>query len=485
MLALPTFAVVGVGLTSVDVGTWSHLLEHLLPRYVATTAILVVAVVSLASLFGVGCAWLVSLYDFPARRTFSWAIILPFTVPAYLAAYAYVDVLPVRNLPMAILVLASALAPYTYLACMASLRRQSPHLVDAARTLGLSAPRAFLRLGVALLRPAIAGGALLIALEVLNDFGAVDHFALDTMATGLFRVWFGYGDRGLASQFAFVFLVLVIATVAAERGLRGRARYWPLRATGRVPRRLRLTGWAALAAVSLCSAPVVVGFVGPVAILLWNATKVDLAQELARTMPLIGRSVLLGVVVSALAVGLALVLTVRSSHRPERWFSRLPKVVATLGYAIPGGLIAVGILITVPLTLGMVPLLMYGLVVRFVAIPTQSLAAAQALITPSMTIAARTLGAGPWRAFRKIHLPLLTPSALGAALLVFVDTVKELPVAMILRPLDFELLPIRIHNLASDERLEGAAVGAALLILISIPPLLWLHGGIIREPRRA
>lgn len=495
------------GLRSVDGEVWQHLAEHLLPRYATTTIALLVCVVVLASIWGVGSAWLVSVYDFPVRRVLAWGVVLPFTVPSYLAAYAYVDFFQatgpaftwleqlfgdvstlartfnIRSFPTAVVVLAAALTPYVYLACLACLKRQTPNLVDAARTLGRSQLGAFLGVGLPLLRPAIAGGGLLVALEVLNDFGTVDHFALDTMATGLYRVWYGYGDRALASQFAFIFLVIVGLVIGGERLLRGGARYWPTRSPSHPVRRVRLHGIKAVATVLFCAAPLTIGFIGPVAILTWHALSIEIGVELMNTLPMIGRSVFLGLVVSSLAVIVGFLLTTTTKQGSAKWLDRLPRFVATLGYAIPGGLIAVGVLLALPLTVGMLPLLIYALLIRFVAIPTQTLEAAQAQMTPTMTMAARTLGASPWRTFRKIHLRLLGPGALGAALLVFIDTVKELPVAMILRPFDFELLPIRVHNLASDERLEAATVGAALLILISIPPVIWLHGRMVNDAR--
>lgn len=473
-----------------------------------TSLALLVCVVALASIWGVGIAWLVATYEFPSRRVLAWGVVLPFTVPSYLAAYAYVDFLQatgpaltwlgetlghdatlfhtfnVRSFPAAVVIMASALTPYVYLACLACLKRQTPNLMDAARTLGRSPMGAFMSVGLPLLRPAIAGGGLLVALEVLNDFGTVDHFALDTMATGLYRVWYGYGDRALASQFALMFLVFVGLVMGGERLLRGRARYWPVRSPSQPARREPLRGVKAIAGAAFCAAPIMVGFVGPVSILIWHATKIEIGTELINTVPMIGRSVLLGLTVSLLAVVLAFALTTRSTPpRPISWRDRLPLAMATSGYAIPGGLIAVGVFLALPLTFGMLPLLIYALTIRFIAIPTQTLQAAQTQITPSMTMAARTLGAGPWRTFRKIHLRLLGPGALGAALLVFVDTVKELPVAMMLRPFNFELLPIRVHNLASDERLEAATVGALLLILISIPPVIWLHGRMVSDAR--
>ncbi len=483
---------------AVDLEVWRHLAAHLLPRYGSTTIALLVAVTAATIVWGVGCAWLVSVYEFPGRRALAWGAVLPFTVPSYIAAYAYVDFFQatgpafgwlgrvfgdvsglarsvnVRSFPTAVVVMAAALCPYVYLSCLAYLKRQAPNLADAARTLGRSALGTFLHLGLPLLRPAIAAGGLLVALEVLNDFGTVDHFALDTMATGLYRVWYGYGERDLASQFAAIFLVVVVAIIAVERLLRGRARYWATKGATRPQRRLPLGRVGGVLAALFCASPAIVGFVGPTLILASHALSTEITRELALSVPIIGRSVLLGLVVSVSTVVVALILTTTRS--------RLPRAVATLGYAIPGGLVAVGVLTAMPLTIGMLPLLAYALLIRFVAIPTQSLDAAQAQITPSMLQAARTLGAGPWRSFRKIQLSLVGSAAMGAGLLVFIDTVKELPVAMILRPFDFELLPIRVYNLASDERLGAAAVGAILLILVGVPPVVWLHGRMLKEP---
>jgi iron(III) transport system permease protein len=502
-LLLPTIAVLASGVGAIDWSEWTHLRDHLLPRYLQTTVGLLISVITLAIVFGSTSAWLLATTEFRGSRQLSWMLVLPFCMPSYVAAYAYVDffqltgpfwawlnrdwpkvaeLLPrfnVRSFPMAALIMAACLSPYIYVSCFTLLRRQSTNLFDAGRALGLGPLHLFVRIALPLLRPAIAAGALLVGLEVLNDFGTVDHFALDTMATGLYRVWFGYGDRAMASQFAVMFLILVFAAILAERWLRGRARYWTSRGTQENPRRQQLHGWRAVGAFLLCCLPLIIGFVMPVSLILYYLTQVTVMEELIRIVPFVVRSLSLGVVVSVLCLVIALVLVFHSDNSETGAFSKFYSSVASMGYAIPGGLIAVGILLALPIGLGMVTLLVYGQVIRFAGLPTQMVHAGRAAINPSLAMAARTLGAGDMRVFWRVHLPLVASSAMGASLLVLVDSIKELPVSMILRPFDFELLPIRIHNLASDERLESASVGALIMVAISIPPVLWIHRSLI------
>jgi iron(III) transport system permease protein len=475
----------------------AHFLSVLLPRYVLTTFALIFGVTFVAALFGVTCAWLVNIYDFPGRRLLTWGLLLPFAVPPYLSAYAYVDFfqvtgpvfswlrangwaseglnsINVRNLGTATVVIAGGLFPYFFLACTAALRRESMTMLDAARTLGASAFTVFFRLGLPILRPAIAAGGLFVIFEVLNEFGAVDHFALDTFATGLYRAWYGYGDKTLASQLAGAFLVLAFVVILCDYLLRGRARYATSKTVRQLPRQ-KLSGVVAFAVSAFCTLPVVIGFVIPCSIFLFHYLQSTPAPYQTETLPLALRSLGLATITSSLAVLIGAMIAWAFRTIGSKRNGQLAKIFSTLGYSIPGSLVAIGVLQLLPVQLGYLSLLVVALLTRFSGIAVRNLEAGFEKITPSMEAAARTLGATPTKVLIKIFAPLLTPAGLAAWLLIFVDTIKELPASIILRPFDFQILPIFIYNLASDERLADASGAALLLVLVCLLPVGLLY----------
>ena len=468
------------------------------------TLILIFGVGLLSAIFGITCAWFINIYDFPGRKILAWCLLLPFAVPPYLSAYAYVDFFQVtgplfnwlrahglttetanyfniRNPVSAIIVIAAGLFPYFFLACTAALRRESMSMLDAARTLGASSFSIFFRLGLPILRPAIAAGGLFVIFEVLNEFGAVDHFALDTFATGLYRAWYGYGDKGLASQLAGAFLVVAFLVILCDYILRGSARYASSKTIRQLPRQ-KLPTTKAVAATAFCLTPVVIGFLIPCSIFLYHFLETDFKSYQTSIFPLAMRSFALATVTSTLAIIIGAVIAwafrTVSSRKKE---GRVAKIFATLGYSIPGALVAIGVLQLLPIELGYLSLLVVGLLTRFSGIAVRNLEAGFEKITPAMEASARTLGATPTKVFIRIFAPLLTPAMLAAWLLIFVDTIKELPATIILRPFDFQVLPIYIYNLASDERLPDASGAALLLVLVCLLPVGLLYRRLFTE----
>ncbi|MBD2841127.1 ABC transporter permease [Erythrobacter rubeus] len=497
----------------------SHLAGSVLPRYAGNTLLLMILAGGLALVTGTGCAWLVSAADFPGRRILSWALVLPLTVPAYIAAYIYADLLDftgpvqsglrmvtslqageywfpqIRSLTGGAFVLGIVLYPYVYLLARAAFAAQSQAQFKAARSLGSSPGQAFVRVAVPAARPAIAGGLALVLMEVLADFGVAQYFAIPTFSTGIFRSWLLMGDKQAALKLAAMMLVFVIVLIALEASTR----------RGRSDSRDGLSGgndgplialspmgkaWAAFA----CTLPVLLGFVIPAAHLLWLSFS-DVALQAAGDLGTYASgSLWLGLATSITCLLTALVLAFAKA-RSHSGVVRVAIRFATLGYALPGALLAVGLLaplgaVDVGITrfardnlgyggglllTGTSVILIYALSVRFLTVAYNSIDGGLSKIPPSLDAAARSLGATPSRVLTRIYVPLLRPSLVGAAALVFIDTVRELPATLILRPFNLETLATRTYRLASDERLVEASIPALILLAAGLLPVLLLN----------
>ncbi|HSW04892.1 ABC transporter permease [Aquabacterium sp.] len=524
--ALVAAPLVSVGLHVFAGGTgatWSHLLATVLPDYVLTTLYLSAAVALGVALLGVGAAWLVTRYDFPLRSTLEWALVLPLAMPAYVAAYTYTDLLQyvgpvqtalreafgwrradywfpnVRSTGGAALMFSLVLYPYVYMLARTAFIERAGGLVEVARSMGLSPWQGFLRISLPLARPAIAGGMALALMETLADYGTVSYFAVQTFTTGIYRAWFSLGDRVAAAQLALALLAFVVIVLVLERLSRSGSRYHDttLRRSG-TPRE-RLAGTRALLAAAGCAVPLVLGFVLPAAVLLQMTLTQGDAQFGLRFVTLAGNSVLLSGSTAVLAVLLALLIgyAARLNRQPAmRWAHR----VVGLGYALPGSVIAVGVLIPVTqldhlladglrrllqrevglVFTGTIAALVYACLVRYLSAAVQTVDAGLAKITPSMDDAARSLGHGPLHTLRRVHLPLLRGSVLTAALLVFIDVMKELPATLVMRPFNFDTLATQTYTLASDERLAEASTAALAIVLVGLLPMVLLCRQIAR-----
>jgi iron(III) transport system permease protein len=392
------------------------------------------------------------------------------------------------------------LYPYVYLLTRAAFLEQSVCVLEVGRTLGRGPWRLFGAVALPLARPAIAGGAALALMETLNDFGAVQHFGVDTFTTGIYRTWFGLGEPVAAAQLASLLLLLVLLLVLLERYSRGEARFFNTSSRYRVLPRFRLTGWRAVMATAACALPVLLGFVLPAVLLGYMA--VDVGDPLfgVRFLEFAGNSLTLATVAGVLAVALALVLGYSARFARGRLTAGSARVAA-LGYAVPGSVIAVGVLqplgfldqqinivgsawfgITPGLVLtGSLVALVYAYLVRFMAVSVNAVDASLAKVTPSMDGVARTLGLGPLRTLTRVHLPLTRGSLLAAGILVFVDVMKELPATVILRPFDFDTLAVRAYELASDERLSQASTAALAIVVVGIVPVILLSRALARS----
>jgi iron(III) transport system permease protein len=495
--------------------TVTHLWETVLPRYAMTTLGLITLVGVGAALLGVGAAWLVTMTRFAGVRFFEVALVLPLAFPAYVLAYAYTFVLDhpgvvqstlrdvtgwgardywfpeIRSLGGAAVMLVLVLYPYVYLLARAAFLQQTGGAYLAARALGKSPTAAFFRVSLPMARPAIAAGVLLAVMETIADYGTVSYFGVQTFATGIYQSWFTLADRGAAAQLAMCLLVFALLLAAAERVQRGRARYHGAgkRHTPAPPE--TLTGWARVLAIVLCSIPVILGFVLPTFILIEMGLASEQNLLSRRYIRFIQNSLTLAGTAAIVTVLAAVALGFYQRLRPGRG-STVASYAGRLGYAVPGGVIAVGLMVpfaaldngldawmratfdlsTGLLFTGSIWVLVIAYMVRFLAAALGAYEGGQATIHPHMDAAARSLGHGPWRTLVRVHLPILTPSLLTALLIVFVDVMKELPATLIMRPFNYDTLAVQAHRLAADERLEGAAVPSLVILAIGLLPVL-------------
>ena len=512
LLSLPVLAVVASFFGGLS-DNWSHLAATALPRYVGNTLLLLVAVACGVVSMGVVSAWLVTAYRFPGRGLLEWALLLPLAMPAYVMAYAYTDWLQfsgpvqtalrefmgwkareywfpdVRSLWGAAAMLSFALYPYVYLIARTAFHDLSRSAIEAGRLAGLNALGAFLRVAVPLARPAIVAGATLALMETLADFGTVSYFGVEVFSTGIFKTWFSFGDPVAAAQLSTCLLAFVVVLLALERANRGRAAYH-----GVAPRRARahpLRGGAAALAVVACAAPVAFGFALPA--LLLGILALKQSPSIGRMFALITNSFSIAALTALIAVAIALVMAYAARVTRSRAVAGANRL-AGLGYAIPGAVIAVGVLVPLGrfdnllagwveqafgvkvglLLTGTIAALVYAYLVRLLAVALQTTDAGLAKITPSMDYAARSLGASPASTLARVHVPLLAPSLATAALLVFVDVLKELPATIALRPFNFDTLAIEAYNLAKDERLAEAALPSLAIVVAGLLPVLYV-----------
>ncbi|MCK6395536.1 iron ABC transporter permease [Zoogloea sp.] len=505
--------------------TWSHLASTVLSEYVLNSLALCAGVGLGVAIVGIATAWLTAMHDFPGRRIFEWALVLPLAVPAYVMAYVYTDFLQfvgplqtalrdffewrrgdyyfpdIRTLPGAMLMFVFVLYPYVYLLARTAFLERAGGVLEASRTLGIGPWRAFFTVSLPLARPAIAAGVALALMETLADYGTVAYFAVNTFTTGIYRAWFSLGDRVASAQLAAMLLGFVLLLVAMERITRGRARYHNTSNRHRPPPG-RLKGGAGLLAMLTCLLPLCLGFLLPAALLLRMALGEGDSQFGERFLMLARNSFTLAGLTALIAVALA-VLLAYSARLSKTLLSKGLNRLVGLGYAVPGTVIAVGVLIPVTrldnwlsgqwqawfgsnpglLLTGGIAALIYAYLVRFLAVALQTVEASLSKITPSMDDAARSMGLGQGETLRRVHVPILRGSLFTASLLVFVDVMKELPATLVMRPFNFDTLATQAYVLASDERLTEASTAALAIVAVGLLPLIALSRQISRTRR--
>jgi iron(III) transport system permease protein len=526
IVALPLVGI-GASLLAWQGEMWRHLADTQLREIVFNTIVLLLIVGVGTVVIGSGTAWLVTMFRFPGSRVLEWALLLPLVMPTYIIGYAYADLTayagPVQSLlrgrfgwergdywfpefasaPGVAVLFTLVLYPYVYLAARTAFLAQSQALLESSRILGHGPMRTFLHIAMPLARPSIAAGAALALLETLADFGTVQYYGVNTFTTAIYRTWFGMGNREGAAQIAVILLVIAVALILIERHSRGGGRYHiaaNLRhSSGPAP----LGPLQATLAAALCVLPIVFGFVVPTIHLgnLASVSGVTLADPdfLRDAM----HSLLLAGVAAVAIAGLALFLAYAGRLVRRRAFNRLIEF-AVLGYAIPGAVIAVGILLPliaadhaldsvsraafgVPTGLllsGTAFALVLAYTIRFLAVGVANIAPGLAAIDPAMDASARILGAPPREILRKIHVPMLRAPTLTALAVAFVEVLKELPATLLIRPFNFDTLAVGVYRYASDERLAQAAVGAIVIVAAALVPVVFLSRAVAATSSR-
>ena len=516
VLSLPVLALLAAWLPwgqggAQAVAILREMASTVLPGYFWTTLWLGLWVALGAACVGMATAAAVTLFDFPGRRQMEWLLLLPLAMPAYVTAYAYTDflqfsgplqtwlragfglegrVLPeVRSLGGAVWVFIFALYPYVYLLARTALGERAAHLMEAARLMGAPLSRRVRTVALPLARPAVAAGVALVLMETLADFGVVSYFGIQTFTTGIYKAWLAMDNRLAAAQLATMLLALVLVLLWLEQRAQRRMRF-ATSTTGRAgsaeAQPQRLAGWRCAGAWAVCLLPVLMGFVAPVAFMLrplaadWSVLPWDRFVEWA------ANSVRLGAVTAVLAVALAMALAFAVRRRADRTTHAVVRL-ASAGYAVPGAVIVVGLLLPVGWLQAALPEwgvgalftttavgIVWAYLVRFCAVALQSVQSGYARIPASFDDAARMLGTGGWGLLRRVHWPLLRRSTAAALLLVFVDVMKELPATIVLRPFNSDTLAVVAYQLARDERLGEAALPSLALVAVGLVPVILL-----------
>ncbi len=520
LLSLPIFTIASFLLHPSN-EVWQHLRTTVLGEYLFNSAMLVLGVGVGTLIIGVGCAWLTSLCVFPGKKLFAWALLMPLAFPGYIIAYTYTGMFDfagpvqtwirelggwgfhdyyfpeIRSLGGAITMFVLVLYPYVYLLARAAFLEQSVCVLEVSRTLGCSVWSSFYRVALPLARPAIVAGLSLALMETLADYGTVSFFGLGVFTTGIFRTWFGLGDAAAAAKLAAILLLFVFTLVVVERWSRKRAQYHHTSNRYSTLPQYQLRGYRAWLAFGACFLPLFLGFILPASQLaIWALQTWDSMVD-ASFIVLTRNSILLAASTATLAVALALFLGYGKRLFNDRVVSTSIRVVST-GYAIPGTVVAVGVIIPLAwfdnqldaylfehfdvssglLLSGSLFALMFAYIVRFLAISVQSVESGLGKIRQSMDDAARSLSYTPAQILLRVHLPLMRATVLTAFLIVFVDVMKELPATLILRPFNFNTLAVRAFELAGDERLADSSTAALMIVAVGLVPVLLLSRSI-------
>lgn len=497
---------------------WQHLVETVLSRYIGNSLWLMLGVGTGVTAIGVATAWLVTMCRFRGSRFWEVALLLPLAAPAYLLAYIYTDLLDyygwvqrslravfgwqsaqdywfpeVRSLVGAIIMLILVLYPYVYLLARVAFLEQSVTTLEASRVLGCSPWQSFWAIALPLARPAITAGLALALMETLNDFGTVQYFGVETFTTGIYRTWFGLGEPQAAAQLAAVLMSFIGVLLLLEKWSRHQAKYYQTSNNYEKPTPYHLNLWQSLSATLICGIPVILGFVVPVVSLLEMAFNRPQAKFKLQFWEFAEHSFILASLTAVLAVAIALILAY-GQRLNQSVLMQLGIRVASLGYAIPGSVIAVGILIPIGkldnvianflqnqfnidtglILSGTITALVFAYLVRFLAVSFGAVETSLGKIKPTLDDASRSLGYTPISTLIQVHTPLMWSGLLTAVMLVFVDVMKELPATLVIRPFNFDTLAVKVYQYASDERLVEASVPALTILVVGLIPVIFL-----------
>jgi iron(III) transport system permease protein len=522
VLALPLVSVLTLALSPKE-NIWPHLLSNVLPATLWTTVKLLAGVALLTTVIGTATAWLVTLYRFPGRDAVSWLLLLPLAMPTYIIAMCSAEMMDysgpvqsalraafgwtsardywfpeIRSLPGAIVVISFVLYPYVYLTARASFLQQSACVLEVARTLGRTPWGAFWAVALPLARPALAAGVTLVLMEAMNDIGAVQHFGVRTLTVAIYDTWLQRSNLAGAAQIATVLLGCILLLLMVERIARGRATYHQTTGRYRAIPFAKLRGFQGKAALMICLLPVLIGFVLPVGLLAqasWRHLRVVVTGAFWSAA---WHSVMLAAIAALVAVALGLLLAY-ARRVAANGFTRPAVRLAGFGYAVPGTVLAVGLLIPLAgldnwldaalrqtmgvssglLLSGSIFALVLAHAIRFLAVALGALEDGLGRISPNLDAASRTLGETALSTLGRVHVPLLRPAVGAAALLVFVDSMKELPATLLLRPFNFETLATHVYGFAALEQFQEAGLAALTIVLIGLAPVLLLHRAIV------
>ncbi len=518
LMTLPVAAILVIAASPAE-NVWPHLVSTVLPQSLAATLLLSAGTGTLTLIVGTGTAWLVTMYRFPGRALIDRLLVIPLAMPTYIVAYCYADLFDyagpvqsalramfgwtsvrdywfpdIRSLGGATLVIASVLYPYVYLAARATFVQQSVCALEVARTLGRTPMGTFWSVALPLARPALAAGVALVLMETLNDLGAVQHLGVQTLSASIYSTWLQRSSLAGAAQLSSVLLVIILALFATERLARGGAKVHHTTGRYRAIPFQDIEGWRGYAAAGICALPFFAGFVLPFSLLLGNSAHHAAAALESGFFRAAGNSLLLATLSAVTAVALGLLLSY-ARRVAGNGFTRPAVRLAGLGYALPGTVLAIGILIPLAwldnridalarellgistglLVSGSILALTFAYVVRFLAVALGGIDAGLERVSPNLDAAARTLGETAISTLWRVHLPLLLPALGSAGLLVFVDAMKELPATLLLRPFNFETLATQVYGFAALEQLESAALGALTIVLVGLVPVIFLH----------
>lgn len=505
---------------------WLHIWQTVLLDYVSNSLLLMLGVGAGVLMMGVPAAWLAAMCQFPGRRWLDWALLLPLAMPAYIIAYTYTGILDyagpvqsglrhltgwgygdywfwqVRSLSGAMAMMVLVLYPYVYLTARATFLEQSSVSMDVARSLGYGRWQAWFTVAVPMARPAIIAGLTLALMETLADYGTVQYFGVTTFTTGIFRTFYGFGDTAGAAQLAAVLLLFVVTLILVERWSRRRQTYHVKAQPRAIAATIVLVGWRGWLACFVCLIPVVFGFMIPAGQLLWW-TLFEAHVQWSSFWQLAWNSFYLSALAAVLAVCLALLMAYAKRFYPQRSV-RHAVTLAGMGYALPGTIIAIGVMLPLAwldhrindafvwlgwaspglLLSGTLVVLLLAYCVRFLAVALGGIQSGLGQVSPSLDESAKGMGRNAWDVLRLIHIPLMRSSVLTALLVVFVDVLKELPATLMLRPFDFNTLAVRAYELAADEQLIEAAPASLMIVLVGLVPVLILNRAINRRRRR-
>jgi iron(III) transport system permease protein len=478
---------------------WAHLRSTVLNIYIFNTLFLSLSVMLCSAFIAVPLAWLTTKYHFPGKNIFEWALFLPFAIPSYLLAYIYYSVkdnfITINSYLAAIIIMSLSLYPYVFLFSKQVFKEISPTLIYASKTLNQSELKTFWKVILLLSRPAIFSGMLLVYMETIGDFGTVDFFSIDTLATGIFRTWFGLGSITGAIQISFILFTFSIALVVMESFFRKKMVFYQKQIPHNSYFEKNLNGVYKYLAFILCLVPILISFILPLIILFMNLYQLGMNSFNKEFFEIAFRSFKISSIGAVLCIFIGMVFSVLKRIHSKNKFVNLYEMIC-FGYAIPGAIIAISVLTSFKILdnliesttiflfhfefkelilSGTVFAVLYAYSIRFTSISFQSANASMNKISPSIEWASKTLGKSIFETGFKIYFPLLKNSFFISFIIIFVDIIKELPATMVLRPFNYETMSIKTYNLASDERLKEASAGALFIILLGIIPVILIY----------